>query len=99
MKKLSAVVLAKNEQDSIADCLKRLAFADEVIVIDDMSEDQTVEIAKKSGARVYIRKLDDFASQRNFGLSKAGGKWVLFIDADELVPVDLEREIMSQISK
>ncbi|HLB60415.1 MAG TPA: glycosyltransferase family 2 protein [Patescibacteria group bacterium] len=97
MKKLSVVVLAKNEQDSIADCLKRLAFADEIIVIDDMSEDQTAEIAKKLGAQVYVRKLDDFASQRNFGLSKAGGKWVLFIDADELVPVDLEREIVRHL--
>jgi glycosyltransferase involved in cell wall biosynthesis len=96
---LSAVVLAKNEEDNIKDCIQTLGFCDEVVVIDDFSTDKTVEVAKVLGAKVFQRRLDgDFARQRNFGLSKAGGKWVLFIDADERIPEALAREILNKIN-
>jgi len=91
---LSAVVLTKNEEKNIEECLKSLSFCDEVIVIDDFSEDKTVLIAKESGAKVFQRNLnEDFAAQHNFGISRAKGKWVLFIDADERVPEALASEI------
>lgn len=99
MKNLSVVILAKNEEANIADCIKSVKFADEIIVIDDNSEDRTVEIARKAGAKVYTRELkDDFASQRNYGLKKASGKWVLFLDADERVSKDLRSEMVQIIN-
>ena len=92
---LSVVILTKNEEKNIKRCIKSVSFADEVIVVDDYSGDKTVETAKRMGARVLTNKLDqDFSFQRNYGLKKAKGKWVLFIDADEEVPNTLKNEII-----
>ncbi len=94
---ISAVILTKNEDKNILDCLKSLSWCDEIVVIDDESQDKTVEIAKKEGAKVFIRPLqDDFAAQRNFGLEKAKGDWVFFVDADERVTQALWYEIMAK---
>lgn len=91
---ITGVILARNEQDNIKRSLDSLSFCDEVIVIDDYSEDKTSEIAKKLGAKVYKRKLKgDFARQRNFALKKAKGNWVLYVDADERVSKALAFEI------
>lgn len=94
---LSVVVLTKNEEHAIAACLKSVSFADEVVVIDDYSTDRTRALARSLGATVHQRKLDDFASQRNFGLSKTSGDWVMFIDADERVPDALRHELYEAI--
>jgi len=91
---ISAVVLSHNDEAILPRCLKSLSWCDEIIVIDDESSDKTVSIAKKSGAEIFIRKLnDDFAGQRNFGLEKANGTWILFVDADEVVSRELADEI------
>ena len=83
---LTAVILTKNEQENIQRCLHTLHFCDEILVIDDYSDDLTTQIAEENGAKVFIHALDsDYSSQRNFGLSKARGRWVLFVDADEIV--------------
>ncbi len=96
---ISAVILTKNEEKNILKCINSLKFCDEIIVIDDDSEDKTVEIAKKIGANVFIHSLDnDFSKQRNFGLNKASGEWVLFIDADEQVPSSLREDIIQSIN-
>ena len=95
---ISAVVLAKNEEKAIETCLKTLKWCDEVIVIDDYSEDKTVKMAEKLGAKIIKHHLnDDFAAQRNFGLSQAQSNWVLFIDADEKVSPQLRAEIQRAI--
>lgn len=99
MKKLSVVILTKNEEKNIADCIKNLEFADEILIVDDGSEDKTIERAKKLGAQAYERKLDNFAAQRNFALTKAKGQWVLFVDADERVSDSLGKEIRLIIQK
>lgn len=94
---ISAVVLTKNEEKNIEKCLENLSWCDEVIVVDDQSQDKTVDIAKKKGAKVYTHALeDDFALQRNFGLEKAKGDWVFFVDADEEVSQGLWYEIMER---
>ncbi len=92
---ISAVILTHNEEKNISKCVLALKWCDEVLVIDDQSTDNTVAIAKKSGAKIYVRALsNNFSAQRNFGLQKAKGDWVLFVDADELVTSALWFEIM-----
>ncbi len=96
---ISVVILTKNEENNIAECLQNLSWCDERIVIDDESTDKTVHISKKHGATVYSHLSNgDFASQRNFGLEKAKGEWVLFIDADERVSDALAYEIMQHVN-
>lgn len=96
---ITAVVLTKNEEKSIKDCLKSLSFCDEIILVDDYSTDKTIQIASSFGVVVLRRNLNnDFSSQRNFGLDKAKGPWVLFVDADERIPENLKLEIISKIN-
>lgn len=96
---LSTVILSKNEEENIKECIESVSFCDEVILVDDNSIDKTRQIAKNLGAKIFIRSLDnDFAAQRNFGLEKARGSWVLFVDADERVPISLKEEILKKIS-
>lgn len=91
---LSVIVLTKNEEKNIGKCLKFLNWCDEIVVIDDYSEDKTVDISKQSGAKVIQHHLgNDFNKQRNFGLSQTKGDWILFIDADEIVTKELQEEI------
>lgn len=92
---ISAVILTHNEEKNIGSCLETVKWCDEILVIDDESTDKTIGVANKHGAQVYSRPLNgNFADQRNFGLSKAQGDWVIFIDADERVSEALWFEIM-----
>lgn len=95
---LSAIILTRNEEQNIVDCIESVSFCDEIIVIDDYSQDRTVELSKREKAHVLKRALKgDFATQRNFGLDQAKGDWVLFIDADERISSALRNEITSLI--
>ena len=104
---ISAVVLTKNEEENIESCLKSLDWCDEIIIVDDYSKDNTLVRIKGLGFRVkgkegkikiFKRHLNgDFGAQRNFGLEKAKGEWVLFIDADEGVSEGLQDEILKQV--
>lgn len=97
---ISAVILTKNEEKNIIACLDSLAWCDERIVIDDYSTDKTVDLAKKKDAKTFSHSLqNDFAQQRNFGLTKAKGDWVLFVDADERVSSALWYEIMQHTNE
>lgn len=97
---LSAVVLTKNEQASIGDCLQRLQFCNEIVVIDDNSQDKTIDMVRAHGATVYRQALNnDFSAQRQFGLEKARNPWILFIDADEKVSPALALEIKQVLSQ
>ena len=96
--KLTGVVLTHNSKSSLEKTLSSITFCDEVIVVDDDSTDGTLFLAKKYGAKIYQRKLNsNFAAQRNFGLTKAKGKWVLFVDPDEIVTEVLAKEIFRAI--
>ncbi|MFH0985297.1 MAG: glycosyltransferase family 2 protein [Candidatus Omnitrophota bacterium] len=90
---ISAIVLTRDEEKHIENCLESLAWADERLVIDSGSADRTVQLAEKCGARVVSHPFTDFASQRNFAVSEAKGDWVLFIDADERVTLHLIDEL------
>lgn len=89
MNKLSVVVIVKNEEQMIADCIDSLSFCDEAIVIDNNSSDRTVEIAKRMGAKVFKSDSNDFSVLRNLGLKKASGNFILYVDADERVTPEL----------
>ncbi len=91
--------MSKNEEKSIVKTLESISFSNEIILVDNDSSDQTVEIAKEHKAQIYERNLDnDFSRQRNFGLEKAKGDWVLFIDADEVLSQELTDEIKKIIT-
>ena len=90
---LSVVVIAKNEQDMIKTCLESVKWADEIVVIDNGSTDDTVKIAKKYTDRTFEFKEFDFAALRNFAMGKTNGDWILYVDADERILDSLKTEI------
>ena len=98
MIKISAIVVAKNAEEMIADCLDSLSFCDEIVVIDNKSEDRTREISEKMGAKVFEHEFYDFSDMRNFGLKKASGEWILYVDSDERVTAALAADIKYKIS-
>lgn len=97
MSKISAVILTKNSEDLIADCIDSVSFCDEIIVIDNESKDRTVDLAKHLGAKVYKTTSKSFADLRNFGLSKTRTKWVLYVDDDERVSRQLRSDIKDYV--
>jgi len=96
---LSAVLITKNCADLLKKCLESISFADEIVIVDDYSTDGTYEIAKKFGAKVILRKFDEFGSQKQFAVDKATGNWILVIDSDEIVTLELQREIKNVLRK
>jgi glycosyltransferase involved in cell wall biosynthesis len=96
--KLSVLIIAKNEAACIDACIKSVSWADEIIVVDANSTDETASISKMLGAKVHIQKeWLGFGSQKNLALSLASKDWVLSIDADEVVPTSLKDEIQEAI--
>jgi glycosyltransferase involved in cell wall biosynthesis len=97
---VSAVVLTCNEEINIAACLRSLAWAEQVAVIDSMSRDRTVEIAKRMGTEVYLHRFEGYAKQRNWALENLAFShdWVLMLDADERIPEALAEEISQVIA-
>lgn len=96
---VSVVVITKNEEDNIADCLKSALWADEIIVLDDNSIDKTVEIAKQFTGRIFFRKMDIEGAHRNYAYSLAKNNWVLSLDADERVAPQLAEEVKQLFNK
>ncbi len=98
MKKISAVIIAKNEEEMIKDALESLSFCDEIIVISNDSTDKTKEISEKY-AKIYDFKSNDFSELRNIGLNKANYEYVLYLDADERISGELKKSIQDVLSK
>ena len=97
---LSVIIITLNEAKNIGECLKSVAFADEIIVVDSGSVDGTREIAEAAGAKVFLT--DDwpgFGPQKNRALGHATCDWVLSIDADERVTPELAAEIQAVLQK
>lgn len=95
---ITVIILTKDEQDNIKRCIKSVYFSQEIIIIDDFSQDNTVKIAQKLGAKIYKHKLNnDYAKQRNFAIKKAKTEWILFIDADEYVTPQLAKSILKAV--
>ncbi|MBI3282585.1 glycosyltransferase family 2 protein [Candidatus Curtissbacteria bacterium] len=95
--KISALVLAKNEGDLIGEALAQLKFADEIIVLDQDSEDKTAQTAKKYTNNIITSKNEDFDKNRNTLAQEAEGEWLLYIDADERLSGENIEEIKKVI--
>lgn len=97
MNKITAIIPTLNEEIHIADAIKSVSFADEVIVIDSFSTDKTLEIAEKMNVKIIKRKFDDFSSQKNFAINQAKYSWIYILDADERVTAKVEKEILEAV--
>lgn len=95
--KISILILAKNEEAMIKDCLKQLSFADEIIVLDQDSSDNTIKIAQKFRCKIITFKEENFAVNRNLLLNNAKNKWVLYLDCDERLSEENIKEIKQTI--
>ncbi len=94
---ITAVVIAKNEEKMIANCIESLRWCNEIIVIDNGSTDTTAALAEKFGARVISFSSQDFSKVRNEGLKRSKTDWIIYVDADERVTTALAREILVSI--
>ncbi|MGB2186908.1 MAG: glycosyltransferase family 2 protein, partial [Akkermansiaceae bacterium] len=90
----SILILTKDEEINIRDCMESVAWCDDVVVLDSLSDDSTCKIAGEMGARIYERPFDDFGSQRNYALDEIEFKhpWVFHLDADERFNEELRAE-------
>jgi glycosyltransferase involved in cell wall biosynthesis len=95
LRPVSATIITYNEEDRIAAAIASLSCCDEVLVIDSESTDRTREIAARCGARVVQRKWEGYSRQKNFAAEQAANDWILSIDADERVSVELSNEILA----
>lgn len=97
MTNISILILTKNEQQDLPDCLKSVAWSDDIHVYDSMSTDDTLTIAKKFGATVTQRPFDNWATHQNWGLKNIPFKhpWVFYIDADERMTLELGQAVQA----
>ncbi len=97
--RLSVTFVVRDEEDRLGEALSAVSFADEVVVVvDAASRDRSEAIAREAGARVLVREFAGFGPQKNAAAEAATGPWVLSIDADEVVPEELAREIRSLLA-
>ncbi len=90
MQTLSLCMIVKDEENNIESCLKKAtSIADEIVIVDTGSKDRTKEICKRYNARIYdFPWCGNFAAARNYGINKATGKWILWMDADEILEIN-----------
>ena len=98
---ISVLFLTLNELHNLPACLGAVAWSDDVVILDSFSDDGTVELAERYGARVFQREFDNFAGQRNYALDQISFKydWVLHLDADEVVTPALQAEIVRAVDE
>lgn len=95
---LSALVVARNEAAQLADCLSCLVFADELVVVLDRCDDRSADIARRFTGNIIEGAWEREGPRRNAGIAACRGEWVLEIDADERVPVELAAEIRAVVA-
>jgi glycosyltransferase involved in cell wall biosynthesis len=93
--KVSGIVVTKNEETNICECLESLKWADEIIIVDSNSNDKTIKIAKKYSNKIYSVEIDNVAEKRKFAIDKSSFDWILFLDADERITPELNSEIIN----
>jgi glycosyltransferase involved in cell wall biosynthesis len=98
---VSVLLLTLNEEINLPGCFKSLSWCDDIVVLDSYSSDSTLVLAKQKGARIFQRKFDSFAGQRNYALENISFKndWILHLDADEILTFSLYKEMLKEINK
>lgn len=91
--KISACIIAFNEEKNIAEAVKSVSWADEILVVDSESTDRTREIAESLGAKILVEKWQGFSKQKQFAVETAAHDWIFSLDADERVSEKLKIEI------
>ena len=100
MPKISVVIATKNEEANIKDCLESVKWADEIVVVDDESRDRTVEITREYTSNIITNNSRGvFHVNKNLGIERSNGDWILSIDADERVTPELACEIKDVVEK
>ncbi|MEY8847717.1 glycosyltransferase family 2 protein [Psychroserpens sp. XS_ASV72] len=95
---ISALLITYNEIDHIEAVIETISFADEIIVVDSHSTDGTFEkLSEIPQVKVFLRKFKNFPEQRNFAISQATCDWILFVDADERLTPNLQKEILDTL--
>lgn len=96
---VSVLILTLNEEANIGRCMASVDWSDDIVVLDSLSGDGTADTARRLGARVFSRAFDDFAGQRNYALDHIDftHEWILHLDADEVVTVELREELAAAI--
>ena len=97
MSRLSVTIVAWNEEERLRACLESVAWADEIIVVDSGSTDDTVAIARRMATRIEVRDWPGYGEQKNYAAAIASNDWILSIDADERVTTELAGEIRGAI--
>jgi glycosyltransferase involved in cell wall biosynthesis len=97
MPKISAIIITYNEEKNIRRCLSSVDWADEIVVVDSGSTDDTKKIASEFTQKVFDIKWEGFGKAKDFAKDKATYQWILSLDADEVVTEDLRKEIQSVI--
>jgi len=93
--KISCVLITYNEAQQIVSCLRSLdGVADEIVVVDSGSKDNTVQLCQKYGARVFFAPFDGFGRAKNIAVGKASHEWILSIDADEQLSPELRKQLL-----
>jgi glycosyltransferase involved in cell wall biosynthesis len=95
---VSVILIAKNEEDNIQECLSTVSWANEIVVVDAGSSDATVAKAKTFTEKVFVRPWEGYGAAKNFALSQATSEWILWLDADERVSDLLGKEIQRTIT-
>ncbi len=93
VREISAIVTTFNEEGNIDDCLSRVEGFGEIVVVDSFSTDRTLEAARSHGAVIFVRPYESAAKQKNWALGMVRHRWVLILDADELLSDELRHEI------
>lgn len=93
--KITATVITFNEEHNITAALESLSWADEIVVVDSESADQTVAIAKRFTDRVFVRPWPGYSAQKNFAAEQSTNDWIFSLDADERVSPELLKEILA----
>lgn len=99
MIELAVVILTRDEEENIRDCIESVPWADRVVVVDCGSEDRTVELARQLGAAVLFHAWRNYADQRDWALEQVESDWIFFVDADERGTPALGEEIRQVIAR
>ena len=94
MPKITAIIPVKNEAKNIAAAIDSVSWADEILVLDSYSSDETVAIAQQKGVKIMQRVFDSFGRNKNYAIAQASHPWVFILDADERVTPELQTEIL-----